>query len=205
MTRGEKAGLTRGPLGETCVHVCVDMQVMFVEETPWATPWARRVLPRVLELAEAFPARAIFTRFVPVTNAQDAHGTWRLYYERWPQMTLERLPWRMVELVPELARLAPPALVVDKKVYSPWLRPELLQALQARRADSLVISGGETDICVLATVLGAVDLGYRVVLAQDALCSSSDATHDALMRLYRERYSQQIELADAQEIVDAWR
>lgn len=58
---------------------------------------------------------------------------------------------------------------------------------------------------MLATVLGAVDLGYHVILAQDALCSLSDATHDALMRLYRERYSQQIELADAQEIVDAWR
>ncbi|WP_374306501.1 hypothetical protein [Methylocella sp.] len=64
------------------------------------------------------------------------------------------------------------------------------------------ISGGETDICA---VLGAVDLGYRAILAQDAPCSSSDAAHDALMRLYRERYSQQIELAGAQEIVDAWR
>ena len=40
--------------------------------------------------------------------------------------------------------------------------------------DTLVISGSETDVCVLSTVLGAVDRGYRVVIAIDALCSSSN-------------------------------
>ena len=61
-----------------------------------------------------------------------------------------------------------------------------MQLLRRRQTDALVISGAETDVCVLAAVLGAVDFGYRVVLATDALCSSSDATHDALLTLYRE-------------------
>jgi hypothetical protein len=43
-----------------------------------------------------------------------------------------------------------------------------------------------------------------VVLAEDALCSSSDATHDALMTLYRERYAQQIETASADTILACW-
>jgi hypothetical protein len=43
------------------------------------------------------------------------------------------------------------------------------------------------------------------VLARDALCSSSDQTHDALMTLYRERFSEQIELAETAAILDAWR
>ena len=76
--------------------------------------------------------------------------------------------------------------------------------LQARGIDSLVISGGETDICVLAAVMDAVDLGYRVVLARDALCSVSDQTHDALLQLYRGRFSQQIELAPVDNILAAW-
>ncbi len=58
-------------------------------------------------------------------------------------------------------------------------------SLRGRGADSLVITGAETDVCVLAAVLDAVDLGYRVVLATDARCSSSDETHDALLTLYR--------------------
>jgi nicotinamidase-related amidase len=64
-----------------------------------------------------------------------------------------------------------------------------------RRASPVADTGAETDVCVLAIILDAVDLGYRVVLAIDALCSSSDATHDALMTLYRTRFSQQIEIA----------
>jgi len=57
---------------------------------------------------------------------------------------------------------------------------------------------------VLATVLDAVDLGYRVVLVEDALCSSSDAGHDALMTLYRTRYSEQIELIQAAQLPELW-
>jgi len=58
--------------------------------------------------------------------------------------------------------------------------------------------------CVLAAVLDAVDDGYRVVLAVDALCRSSDRTHDVLMTLYRERLSEQIEVADAETILACW-
>jgi len=42
------------------------------------------------------------------------------------------------------------------------------------------------------------------ILASDALCSSSDATHDALMTLYRERFSQQIETVETATILAAW-
>jgi nicotinamidase-related amidase len=52
--------------------------------------------------------------------------------------------------------------------------------------------------------MDAVDLGYRVVLATDALCSSSDKTHEALMTLYSERFSEQIETAEAEAILAAW-
>ena len=53
-------------------------------------------------------------------------------------------------------------------------------------------------------MLGAVDLGYRVVLAVDALCSSSDETHDALLTLYRRRFGQQIEAIDTEKIMTSW-
>ena len=53
-------------------------------------------------------------------------------------------------------------------------------------------------------MLGAVDLGYRVVVPTDAICSSSDRTHDALLTLYRERYGQQVETVDSDEILRCW-
>jgi nicotinamidase-related amidase len=52
----------------------------------------------------------------------------------------------------------------------------------------LVITGSETDVCVLATALDAVDRGSRVIPVENTLRSSSDPGHDALMTLYRTRF-----------------
>jgi nicotinamidase-related amidase len=57
---------------------------------------------------------------------------------------------------------------------------------------------------VLSTALNAIDLGYRIILVKDGLCSSSNEAHDASLRLYKQRYHVQIELAEADEVMDAW-
>jgi nicotinamidase-related amidase len=163
-----------------------------------------RVLPVVRALAERQAERTIFTRFIPPRRAEDARGSWRRYFDRWRDLTLERVDRRLLDLVPPLAALAPPAACVDKGEYSPFAAPELRELLRRRHIDSLVISGAETDVCVLAAVMDAIDLGYRVVLATDAICSSSDETHDALLSLYRRRFSEQIETADSETILSCW-
>ena len=180
------------------------MQRIFSAEGPWATPWMERVLPVVAELAGRYPERTVFTRFITPDRADDMPGMWQRYYRRWRETTRERLDPRLLDLLPPLARLCPPAAVVDKTRYSGFAEPQLLAHLRAREADGLIITGSETDVCVLATVLGAVDLGYRVIVVRDAVCSSSDAGHDALMQLYHQRYSVQIEVADAGTILSRW-
>jgi nicotinamidase-related amidase len=164
----------------------------------------KRVLPVVTELAGRYPERTVFTRFIPPKSAADMPGTWQRYYARWKDATRERIDPALLELLPPLARLCPPATVVDKTRYSGFAEPDLLAHLKSRNADGLIITGSETDVCVLATVLGAVDLGYRTILVRDAVCSSSDQGHDALMQLYNRRYSEQIEVADAETVLAAW-
>ncbi|WP_281407382.1 isochorismatase family cysteine hydrolase [Methylobacterium sp. P1-11] len=193
-----------GSLGKGCVHLCVDMQRMFAEPTDWQTPWMNRVLPQVCRLAAAHPERTIFTRFIPAARPGEGRGTWSSYSQRWATMTRERLAPEMIDLVPDLARLAPAAEVVDKTVYSPWLETDLDARLRARDVDTLIVTGAETDVCVLAAVLGGVDLGYRIVLATDALCSSCDEAHDALLLMYRMRYGHQVETMSTAEILDRW-
>lgn len=196
-------GLRFGTL-DRCAHICVDMQRMFAEETPWMTPWMNKVLPHVADIAGAHPESTIFTRFIPPVTSEYVIGSWRRYYERWASMTLDQLGANMIDLVPELALLVPPARLVDKAVYSPWITKDLSNALREWRAKAVIVSGGETDVCVLATVMGAIDRGYRVVIASDALCSSSDDTHDALMKLYEDRFSEQIEVATSEAILSNW-
>jgi len=192
-----------GPLGPRAVHLCVDMQRLFAEG-PWTTPWLKRVLPRVRSIVDAHAGQTIFTRFIPAERAETAAGAWRRYWRKWSEMTLEKLDPAMIEIVPELRAFCPPAETIDKHVYAPWDETDLHARLSARGADALVITGCETDVCVLATVLGAVDRGYRVVLVTDALCSSTDETHDALMQLYRERYGQQVETVDTETLLKEW-
>lgn len=192
------------PLSPTTVHLCVDMQRLFGPETEWGLPWAPRVLPRIISLCELGPERTIFTRFIPARRPGDGQGMWRKYYLRWASMTLEAIGDGMVDLVPELARFVPPAQTIDKPVYSPWWSPELHRRLRARACDTLVISGGETDICVLAAVLGAVDLGYRTILVRDAVCSSSDKSHEAMLELFGRRFGQHVEVADAEDVAERW-
>jgi nicotinamidase-related amidase len=193
-----------GPLSDRTIHLCIDMQNVFAEPTPWHTPWMARVLPVIEEIAGRHARQTVFTRFIPPATAEDMPGAWQRYFRHWAEMTLGRIDPRLLDIVPALARVAPPAIVLDKHVYSPFVERGLLRVLRERRADALVITGAETDVCVLAAVLGAVDFGYRVVLATDALCSSSDTTHDALLNLYRQRFAQQIEAADTETILANW-
>jgi nicotinamidase-related amidase len=138
-------------------------------------------------------------------RAEDMPGTWRRYYEAWPQTARDRLDVRLLELMPTLRRLSPPATVIDKTRYSAFFGPALLQHLRARQADTLIVTGSETDVCVSATIVGVVDHGFRVILVRDGVCSSSDEGHDALLKLYHRRFSEQIETASAEEILSKWR
>lgn len=197
--------LIHGPLGRGVAHICVDMQRLFAEETAWQTPWMARVLPRVCELVAACPARTLFTRFLPPHRPEERHGAWRRYWERWSQVTLDALPAGMADLIPELARFAPPAQVLDKTVYSPWIETDLDRRLRDWNVETLVVSGGETDVCVLATVLGGIDRGYRMILVADAVCSSSDKTHDNLLEVYTDRFTQNLEVVESAQILPALR
>nr|CAD6407062.1 cysteine hydrolase [Rhizobium sp. Q54] len=187
-----------------CRHLCVDMQRMFAEDTPWNVPWMDKVRGPVARLAAAHPAETVFTRFIPPVQAEDRQGTWRDYYRKWPMMTRAILGDEMVDILPELRALVPPATVFDKTIYSPWLDGRLHRFLQEQEVTSLIISGGETDVCVLAAVMGAVDLGYSITLLKDAICSTSDQTHDATLELYGTRFSSQLRLSSVPDVLDWW-
>lgn len=198
-------GLVHGPLGESCLHLCVDMQRLFAPGGPWAVPWAQKVLPAIEELTSKHPSKTLFTRFIPAARPGEGRGAWVRYYRRWSNVTLANIDPNLVELMPTLARYVPPAKVLDKRVYSPWTEGGLDAMLDGAGVDTLAITGGETDVCVLATVLGAMDRGYRVILITDAICGSADQTHDALMEVYRSRFSEQVEVVEMAEVLEGWR
>lgn len=192
------------PIGDAAVHLCIDMQKLFLVGSPWAVPWLERRLPQVMKLVEHAPERTVFTRFITPSSAEDAGGMWRRYYRKWESLTRDRIDTALLDLVPALQRHAPPAIVIDKFVYSAFADGSLHRLLRRRRVDTIVISGSEIDVCVLSSVYAAMDLGYRIVIAKDAVISSSDTSHDTLMSLFDRRFDVQIEMATVDEIVECW-
>src|SRR5438309_11865416 len=123
--------------GANAVHLCVDMQNLFGPGGPWGTPWMDKVLPAVVEIVARCPERTVFTRFIPPKSASEARGAWRDYYEKWSDVTRERLKPDLLDLVPALQRFAPPASVIDRSVYSAFAGGGLHGFLTERHVDTL--------------------------------------------------------------------
>ncbi len=96
------------PLDHRAVHLCIDMQRLFAEASPWHVPWMPRILPQIMLLAERCPARTIFTRFIPpaTRKTRRAHGV--IITASGSGVTREHLDSRLLDLIPPLAALVPP-------------------------------------------------------------------------------------------------
>jgi nicotinamidase-related amidase len=193
------------PLGARTVHVAVDMQRVFAEATAWHIPSLLKVLGPIQALTEAHAGQTIFTRFLTPRDADDAKGSWRAYYQRWRTVLLNSMDASMLDLVEPLARYVPPAEICDKTTFSAFHSDAFAASLARRQADTLVLTGAETDVCVLATALDAVDHGYRVIVGADAVTSLSSAGHRATLAAVFARLEQQIEVAAAADVLAAWR
>jgi nicotinamidase-related amidase len=61
----------------------------------------------------------------------------------------------------------PPATVIDKTRFSALAESSLAEHLRQREADAPIVSGSETEVCLLATVLDAVDICYQIIVMRD--------------------------------------
>jgi nicotinamidase-related amidase len=145
---------------QNAAHLSVDMQNIFDSGGIWETPWMERVLPNIVAIAEFNPLRTVLTHFIPPLRWGDRPGRWQRYFKKWECTTRSQLRPSALEVVPSLARFAPPATVVDKPAYSAFAGSSLATFLSNRGVDTLIVTGAETDVCVLSSVLDAVDIGF---------------------------------------------
>ena len=94
---------------------------------------------------------------------------------------------------------------MDKPTYSVFALPGFAERLETEGIDTLVVSGVETDACVLASVLGAVDRGFHVVLPADAVASSSPPAHEATLSHLLPRLPDQVDLTTVEAVLRACR
>lgn len=191
-------------IGSATALVVIDMQRLFSEATEWCVPTFRSVIPAIRRLIEARPDAALYTRFLTPPTGEHAPGRWQKYYRRWSSVTLAEMTPDMLDLVPEITPYTSAGNICDKKTLSSLADGPLIDILQARRIDTLILAGVETDVCVLATLFDAIDLGFRVVVASDAVTSGSLEGHAATIDILLPRHDQQVDVATVDHILAAW-
>ena len=91
-----------------------------------------------------------------------------------------------------LADLEPQAddYYIPKYRWSAFHQTYLDLALRSRGIDTIIVSGGSTDVGVASTVYSARDLDYNLIVVRDACGTSHDQrAHDILMDLIFPRMS----------------
>lgn len=110
-------------------------------------------------------------------------GTARVH--RLPVLATFERPVETKGWLPErLERLFPPEgarLVKDS--FDCCGEPDIRAAVAMLDRECIAVCGGETDVCVLQSVLGVLGLGKRVMLLEDALFSSEPNVGPAIRRM----------------------
>ena len=70
-----------------------------------------------------------------------------------------------------------------KQTFNLCSEPEIREAVGALGREQMIVAGSETDVCVLQSVLGLLEMGRQVVLVEDCLFTAEPNDGPALRRL----------------------
>jgi nicotinamidase-related amidase len=90
-----------------------------------------------------------------------------------PTVLTCQYPKGLGNIIPEITQFAPGIEPLEKTSFGCFGEPDFLRRLKQRapQATSLLVAGVESHICVMQTVLGALEAGYLVHVAADATSS----------------------------------
>jgi ureidoacrylate peracid hydrolase len=202
--------------GRTALLV-VDMQRGFVEPgQAMEVPPARQTVPVIRGLLDAFRAAqlpVIYTAFVYSPSVPLLVG--ELHPEHKPAppgaargfgrpsaCCLEGDP--SAEVIGALAPRDGEA-VVRKRWYDAFAGSDLDGVLRARQVTSLVVTGTMTDICVLATVVGAFNREYRITVVDDAVSTLWPEIQRATLDIIGRAFGRVVSSKSVLDTLTTWR
>jgi nicotinamidase-related amidase len=100
--------------------------------------------------------------------------------------TLERPVSRKGRLPQRLTRLGEVADVFEKDFFDLTKEKTIRDHISGLARPQALVAGCETDVCVLQSCLGLLDLGHEVFVVEDLLFSSSHNVDAAIARMRQE-------------------
>jgi nicotinamidase-related amidase len=108
-----------------------------------------------------------------------------------------------VDVVAELAP-EPGELTIQKHWYDAFAGTVLDGTLRAQGVRSLVVTGTMTDICVLATVIGAFNREYRVTVVEDGVATLWPEIQQATLDIVRRAYGRVVPAKVVADEIAGW-
>jgi nicotinamidase-related amidase len=194
----------------------VDMQRGFLDPgEPMEVPPARACVPVISGLLDVFRARRLavaFTAFVYSPDVPLLVG--ELHPEHKPATAGATrgfgLPSSSCQAGSRSARIVdalapqPGEPVIDKRWYDGFAGSPLDGVLRARDVRSLVVTGTMSDICVLATVIGAFNREYRVTVVKDAVATLWPEIQRATLDIVARAYGRVVSSKQVIDTASAW-
>ena len=157
------------------------------------TERAARIVPNLKKLIEA--ARK---HDVPVIYSNDAHYKHDFEVVRkWGAHAIKGTPGAQV--IPELAPTEED-FIVEKRAYSGFyetgLEPLLRSLYGGKGADTVILGGLHTHICVRHTTADAFFRGYKIIIANDGMEAFTQKEHKEGLKYLKEVYNAEIKTVD---------
>jgi nicotinamidase-related amidase len=105
-----------------------------------------------------------------------------------------------LELMPDVHDAGYDLVVTGKKRYDCFAATDLDHVLRSRSIDTLLLTGVNTNSCVLATTIAANTRDYTAVVVRDCVDTMDPALHDAALRVIGQAFGW---VAPAQEVLAA--
>jgi biuret amidohydrolase len=105
-----------------------------------------------------------------------------------------------LELMPDVHDAGYDLVVTGKKRYDCFAATDLDHVLRSRSIDTLLLTGVNTNSCVLATTVAANTRDYAAVVVRDCVDTMDPALHDAALRVISQAFGW---VASAQEVLAA--
>lgn len=175
-------------LGEKPALIVVDMIVGFTDPTlPMGSDLTTQIerINRLLDCVHPNNIPVYFTAIVYDDESLADSGIWGQKMQG-----LETLVkgTRAVELDPRLHVHSGDA-VLYKKYASAFFGTDLISRLVRHRVDTLLVTGCTTSGCVRATVVDAVQYGFRPIVVEDAVGDRWEESHAMSIFDMRQKYA----------------
>lgn len=168
----------RGGFGHSPALAVIDMTLGFTDpESPLACDLEKPVheISRLLETARTAEIPIVFTM---VAYRESDKLTAAAFTDKVPALLTLEAGSRWAQVDPRLSpRENEP--VLNKLFASGFFGTGLSSALTAAAVDTLIVTGASTSGCVRATVVDALQHGFRPIVPREAVGDRNSAAHEA--------------------------